>query len=153
MSDPHIQIVWRLLLSRWLVKVYYFFRYTFHWWDHENHPCKVSDKNLKFRGKKSTLKMTLTIRSSDGQLVNVPDDVTVQQYRWSRRFCYYRFTDILESLWLHPLWRLSCHMPFGHGVIPLKTFGRSSLGRRGYFDHWNIQNTYIRKKLAKNSSH
>ena len=28
------------------------------------------------------------------------------------------FTDIMESLWALPLRRLSCHMPFGHGLIP-----------------------------------
>ena len=34
-----------------VVTVVEYFSPLFHWWDHEDHPCQISGKNLTYRGK------------------------------------------------------------------------------------------------------
>ena len=55
---------WKIRKSsqrRWI----FYFRDIFHWRNREDKLCKISGKNLKYRGKQNTLKMAMTIRSSD----------------------------------------------------------------------------------------
>ena len=58
------------------------------------------------------------IRSSDWQMLNVPDDVTVKQYRWSRRFYYYFFRRYHGEPLIPSIGTSFLSYAIGRGLIP-----------------------------------